>query len=383
MKTQILQLEPHDDLISIRDRMSWAKTPRVLLVNPRKGRIDLRPLDMTLIQRHAKTLGLQIAFVTKDRELKRAAALNGIVVFKTTADAQKAKWMSAPQTKLRPRKKNLNLRQVRDQLFPPPPAWTQNQNIRIGIFSAGVLSIVILLLAFLPSATIHATPALKTQSITLMINANPDAKQVYFSGNIPARKITAAVTGSKTINAIASDANRASLRQTLIDELNTSAKQKILANLKDGDLLFPATLQMIHTAAENFSTSNSQLTLEMQLEYAAYYAARDDLIALANGVLDASIPSGYAVLPASVKFAPASAFFSGPSGATNWQMNFTREMQAQIDPLDMIWASRGLIANAVPQTLMDRFALSDVQIDLAPSWWLWMPLVPMRIEVVN
>jgi hypothetical protein len=36
MKTQIIQLESHDDIISIRDKMGWSQTSRILLVWPEK-----------------------------------------------------------------------------------------------------------------------------------------------------------------------------------------------------------------------------------------------------------------------------------------------------------------------------------------------------------
>ena len=57
MKTQVIHLDPHDDLISIRDRMAWAKTPRILLVWPKRGRVGVRPLDLTLLRRHAEKTG--------------------------------------------------------------------------------------------------------------------------------------------------------------------------------------------------------------------------------------------------------------------------------------------------------------------------------------
>jgi len=53
MKTQIITLESHDDLISVRDRLSWAKTPRILLVAPKYVQVNLRQVDLKVLQRHA------------------------------------------------------------------------------------------------------------------------------------------------------------------------------------------------------------------------------------------------------------------------------------------------------------------------------------------
>lgn len=63
MKTQVILLDAHDDVTSIRDKMSWAKTPRILLVYPHRSRNLGRLLDLRLIQRHAFILGAQLAIV--------------------------------------------------------------------------------------------------------------------------------------------------------------------------------------------------------------------------------------------------------------------------------------------------------------------------------
>ena len=69
MKTQIITLESHDDLVSVRDRMSWAKSPRILLVWPRFEKITLRPLDLRILQHHAA--------VPRGRPRARHAQRNG------------------------------------------------------------------------------------------------------------------------------------------------------------------------------------------------------------------------------------------------------------------------------------------------------------------
>ena len=92
MKTQIITLESHDDLISVRDRMSWAKSPRILLVWPKFERVTLRPMDLRVLQNHARTLGAELGLVTRIPNVKRDALGFGIPVFVTTAEAQRQAW---------------------------------------------------------------------------------------------------------------------------------------------------------------------------------------------------------------------------------------------------------------------------------------------------
>src|ERR1700690_2441479 len=92
MKTQIIALESHDDLISVRDRMSWAKSPRILLVWPKFEKVTLRPVDLRILQQHAHYLGADLGVVTRRANVRRDAQGFGIPVFDSSAAAQRETW---------------------------------------------------------------------------------------------------------------------------------------------------------------------------------------------------------------------------------------------------------------------------------------------------
>jgi hypothetical protein len=77
VKTKIITLESHDDLISVRDKLSWAKTPRILLVWPKYEKVTLRLLDLKVLQRHADSLGAQLGLVTRRANVRRDAEVIG------------------------------------------------------------------------------------------------------------------------------------------------------------------------------------------------------------------------------------------------------------------------------------------------------------------
>jgi hypothetical protein len=111
MKTQIITLESHDDLISVRDRMSWAKSPRILLVWPKFERVTLRPVDLRVLQSHALTLGAELGLVTRIPNVKRNAQGFHIPVFATAAEAQRAAWPpKPPKSPRRQRSEKIDLR---------------------------------------------------------------------------------------------------------------------------------------------------------------------------------------------------------------------------------------------------------------------------------
>jgi hypothetical protein len=208
MKTQVIQLVPHDDITSVRDKMSWAKTPRILLVFPHHSRILSRTLDLRLLRRHAATLGAQFAIVTRSGDLRRTAQAADIPVFNTVAIAQRKIWEEQHLAeKPRRRAPRPDLRPMRLTAFPTEAHWRTRFVFRFLFFSLAVLAVLTLLLLFLPSASIQLTPETHQQSLTVAVSASPEGTTVNLTGSIPARSIfttlerskTAAVSGSITI----------------------------------------------------------------------------------------------------------------------------------------------------------------------------------------
>ena len=197
MKTQLIPLELHDDLISVRDRMSWAKTPRILLVWP-KERIALRPLDLKILQRHATSLGAQLGVVVRHRGIRREAQALGIPVFNSTGDAQRSPWPERNlQGKRERRWPRQDLQMMRRQARAGEGAWQSHPVMRIGAFASGVLAVLAMAALFIPRAQIIITPERDLQTVTLPVQADPSLSAVFITGNIPSRTVSVTVEGSQ------------------------------------------------------------------------------------------------------------------------------------------------------------------------------------------
>src|SRR5512134_1292332 len=154
MKTQIITLESHDDLISVRDRMSWAKTPRILLVWPKFERVTLRQVDLKVLQRHASSLGAQLGLVTRARRVRVDAEALHIPVFESTGQAQRVAWPKPRRRKWPRRAPHKDLRQQREQVSAGREAetWRSHPVTRILAFMIGVSSVLVLVALFIPRA---------------------------------------------------------------------------------------------------------------------------------------------------------------------------------------------------------------------------------------
>ena len=199
MRTQVIQLDPHDDGTSVRDKMSWAKTPRILLVYPRRSRTLRRILDLRLLQRHAVSLGAQLAIVAPLSEIRLAAKELGIPVFKNPALAERRTWMvgDAVETPVR-RNPRTDLRELRREVYQEEPPWRNKLGFRLLFFSLAVLAVLILLLLFVPSAAVELKPATQLQSLAISASANPKIAAVNLTGSLPARLTFVVLERNKT-----------------------------------------------------------------------------------------------------------------------------------------------------------------------------------------
>src|SRR4051794_19234287 len=92
MKLQVIQLEAHDDVTSVRDRLSFVKSDRVLLVWPRDASVLCRKLDLVLIQREAARRKAKLALITSDPQVIENADDLNISTFKSIQAGQTIHW---------------------------------------------------------------------------------------------------------------------------------------------------------------------------------------------------------------------------------------------------------------------------------------------------
>jgi len=191
VKTKIITLESHDTLISVRDKLSWAKTPRILLVIPQYEKNALRFLDLKVLQRHADSLGAQLGLVTRRQNVRREAQALGLSTFKSTAEAQRKDWQpQAARAQRIPRPPRRNLRALRDSILPKEAAWRNSLAGRVLFFTLGALSLLALAGVFLPHAEVRLNPATQIQSARIPLRAGESITQVSIQGDIPARRIS-------------------------------------------------------------------------------------------------------------------------------------------------------------------------------------------------
>ena len=494
MKTQIITLESHDDLISVRDRMSWAKTPRILLVWPKYEKVALRQVDLKVLQRHALALGAQLGLVTRRRRVRQDAEALRIPVFESTGQAQRIAWPKPRRRRWPRRAPRKDLRQKQEQaLAGREEAWRLHPAVRVGSFLLGVASVLVLVALFIPRAEIRLHPQSKVQSVVLPVTASPSVQSVFITGNIPRREKRVIVEGTQTtpvtgagvtpqskaegdvifrnltqqavtvpegtvvrtadnirfvtmqaseveagvgemlglpVEAVegglsgnveaetitivegrlslsltvtnpealkggretpsvqASDRDRQRVKDQLLQDLESQARLQLAEEMDQGDVLFEDTLAISQVLAETYDppagAAGTKLTLSMQVEFSAEYASAADLTQLASLALNASLPSGFVPASAALTVEPVTRPTEVEDGSLRWTVRAERQIFRQISHAQVTQMIQGLGADRARSLLIRDLPLQDPpEIQLTPSWWPWLPIVPFRISVVT
>jgi hypothetical protein len=251
MKTQIIQLEPHDDHISIRDKMNWSKTPRILLVFPRRKRFDLDTLDLKLLQRHAHSLGAELGLVTKSLKVIRSAEALGIPTFADNLAAQHGVWLPQKHKKTKRRLTRPNLREMREEIHPQEAKWREHIAVRLGALLFAGLALLALLIAFIPSARITLRPERKEQNITIPVRASNEVQEVFITGSLPAHTLRVVLTEKSALVAtgqVAIPSRGASglvIFRNLTDQLIRIPKGTVVRSIDDPSIRFETDFEAL------------------------------------------------------------------------------------------------------------------------------------------
>ncbi|MGH9428644.1 MAG: hypothetical protein ACRD2L_20330, partial [Terriglobia bacterium] len=196
--------------------------------------------------------------------------------------------------------------------------------------------------------------------------------------------------GRELASVQASEADRKRAKNLLMKRLEGDARAGLTDEIHSGDILFEDTFGVSQILSEDYDPPagavGTTLTLTMQVEYSVLYASASDLAELAALALNASLPSGFRAASASeaITVKPVSAPLSSANDTTRWTVRAERKIVQQINVAQVVQAIQGVGSRKAQTQLEKNFPLaSSPEINLSPSWWPWVPIVPFRISVVT
>lgn len=261
MNPYILNIEPHDQVHVVTDKIDAAGAEKVLLVFPARRTPLTRRLDLKLIQRHAAIKGVQIALVANRGKLLENATDLGIPVFANIRQAKSASWKTTPPT--------INTTGLKEEARPTldwlkanrhinKPEWagrTFPGKLALGISLAVILALMIITL---PSAQIRIQPGTETQQLHMTVSADPSLSSFSLTGDLPAERVTLVVEGREEMQPSGS----------IMVPLQPASGEVVFTNLSDHVIDIPMGT-VVRTAGEKPVRFSTVETAEVEAEAGA------------------------------------------------------------------------------------------------------------------
>jgi len=225
-----LPLDPSDDAVSVRDRLSFVDGPRVLLVWPDEGRVLRRKLDLLLVLRHAERLGMRLALVTADPTVIAHARELNLSVFADAVAAGHSPWKkpraaSFTPPPLDPRAMVEQVQRRRELAADAGgPRWA-----RWAVFAALLIALAAGVVLTAPHATITITPASRQVHDSVTIVADPALTDIDLDAKrMPASVVTLEATSRVTVQSSGRETAGASLAQGLVTFTNEASEPVLI-----------------------------------------------------------------------------------------------------------------------------------------------------------
>ena len=213
---EIIQLQPDDDVISVRDRLSFVESNRVLLVWPPNGETVLqRKLDLVLLHRAARRRAARMALITRDRAVIDNANDLSISVFDTIEASRRERWKRG-STKVfvdrsdrpgsEPDHDDLRSAASRLRMAPTATQLGLRRTARLGSLFVLALVVIAALVVFLPSARVTLIPDRNHLDITVRVVADPAVTNVDLENTIiPATLLRVEIEESAAVETTGSE----------------------------------------------------------------------------------------------------------------------------------------------------------------------------------
>ncbi len=224
------------------------------------------------------------------------------------------------------------------------------------------------------------------------------------SGNLPADKLvvipgdlTYALTvtnpepmrgGSNASIPSPDDGDLQAVRDQLSTQLSKQALDQLHASLPGGDMVVPPTLAVTQVIEETFNPPigepGEQLEMHLKLKLQAQVVSGEALSRLFTPILNSSLPAGYVPVKDSLVVNPVQPASLIGTGKTHLTVSVTRRIKAVILHDLAAEAIKGTSVSHAAMQLFTYLPLGDqARISTTPGWWPWLPILTMRISVVE
>jgi hypothetical protein len=380
MTLHIIELDPADTFVSVRDRLLQARNGRIVLVVPPNGFVLRQGVNLILLRRLADRERLEVGLVTSDRDLAGQARAAGLPAFSNlmVAEHYRPGWWRG--------------RRQRDRLgFAPGGALhlPESQPVSgksilaavVGIVGLGLIGLIAALLLFAPQAFVTVRPASLPLQVIVEVAADPFLTQVE-SDAIPAKQVGRSQVWESIGDSTADEvADQRRMRALALQGLGSTMDNLLAAHVPPGEIFVPgsARFSLVEEELTRQEEGISRLFLRAELSgLAVNHADVDRLIRQRFSTL---VPEGYVLDPGTIRYS----YEASAEDKESLKLTARAAARATIDPEGLGLAIRGQ-RTADGVRYLESLPLKDVaQLQIKPAWWAVtfdrLPLMSRRIHV--
>ncbi len=236
-RPHFIQLAPDEDTTSVRDRLSFIRGKRVLLVWPEEGTVLQRKLDLVLVQREAMRRAVRLALVTHDPlVIKHADELN-ISTFRTIGESERKRWRRGKRGQVFANRYQKPEEQPLPEDIQEVASRTRQEESApslVTTITRWVAGVVVVLAGFgaaytfIPSATVTLTPARTLEEITVEVRAEDAVNDLDIENRVmPLTRLRVEIVENGTVETtgtVALSDTRAAGSVVLINRTATSVE---------------------------------------------------------------------------------------------------------------------------------------------------------------
>jgi hypothetical protein len=265
--SSVVELQPHDDLASLRFRLDQVENGRVALLLPWDLRFLSRELDYELLHREARARQLEVAIVSLDPERRELAHGCGFPTFASAEAAQSArrwKYRQPERAEAPPRhwwEQDVDVHRPRAR---PRPMWLDwiRQGVRFSAFILVILAVAGTAYIIIPTAEITLVPAGEMTTVRVPVWVDPGVEAVQpapdgAGGVIPSRRIGLEVEGNA--------------------EVETTGIAQVTSGRAAGEVLFTSLL------AQDYVVPAGTVVRTSSTSYPIRFRTTADVVVPANG----------------------------------------------------------------------------------------------------
>lgn len=206
--------------------------------------------------------------------------------------------------------------------------------------------------------------------------------------NLTVTNLKATSGGTDTTISAPSEQDLESLRDRLSNQLKQAALAELQTLVPDGDTIITPSLILQEVLNETVSPGvgepGDQLQILLRLKYQTQVVSGEVLRNMVMPLLDTNLSSGYSPVQNSLVITPLSNPTAGTDGLAHWTIRADRQIMAEISSTQWLSEVKGSSIQDANVLLLDKLPIAgEPEITLTPSWWPRLPLLPMRINVVQ